>query len=199
MSLFDKVVSAVTPLASDDARVQAHLEARALADPGDWLSRVLDHHERIQQGFEAVRNATDDATRRAAQRELAAVLTAHSVAEENVLYPALAQADEKAHATRAYAEQSAAKLHLGLLDYLSPTSPEYVDKLEHIRGAVLQHIYQEESEWFLELKEKASTVDELRLAERYEEEFDRYMGGAELPMARPDARPSQSRGAHGPV
>jgi hypothetical protein len=90
------------------------------------------------------------------------------------VYPALAHADEKAHAVKAYTEQSAAKLQLGLLEYLDPMSQDYLDKLEHLRGAVLHHMYEEEGTWFLELKRKASPLEEVQLRTRYVEEFDRY-------------------------
>lgn len=187
MSVVDKMIAAVTPMASDEKRAEAHATARGMSGGDDWLSMLLDHHEQIELAFDVVRSAGDAASRRAAQEELAALLTAHSVAEENVLYPALAQIDEKAHATMAYTEQSAAKLQLGLLEYLAPMSQDYLDKLGHIRGAVLQHIYQEESSWFLELRQKAPNQG--RLTERYQIEFDRYLNGAiEQPLSR-DAPP----------
>ncbi len=176
MSIVDKIAAAVTPMASEKARKEAHAAARAVSKPADWLSQVLDHHEQIEGAFSALRATTDAQSRMLAQLELVQLLTAHSLAEEGVLYPALAHVDEKAHATMAYAEQSAAKLNLGLLEYLPLMSQEYLDKLEHIRGAVLQHVYQEESSWFMELNRKAS--DPLLLSDRYRQEFERYLGGA---------------------
>jgi hypothetical protein len=53
---------------------------------------------------------------------------------------------------------------------------DYLDKLEHIRGAVAHHVYEEEGTWFLELKQKASSAEQARLSQRYEEEFSRYVG-----------------------
>ena len=55
-------------------------------------------------------------------------------------------------------------------------SQDYLDKLEHIRGAVAHHVYEEEGTWFLELKEKVSAADQTKLTAQYEEEFDRYVG-----------------------
>jgi len=63
------------------------------------------------------------------------------------------KAGEQAHSTKAYTEQSAAKVQMGLLEDLEPMSQEYLDKLEHIRGAVAHHVYEEEGTWFVELKE----------------------------------------------
>jgi hypothetical protein len=47
-----------------------------------------------------------------------------------------------------------------------------MDKVKHIEGAVLHHMYQEESAWFLELKEKGANQERLR--DLFVEEFERY-------------------------
>jgi hypothetical protein len=83
---------------------------------------------------------------------------------------------ETSHATKAYTEQSAAKLQMGLLEKLEPLTQDYLDKLEHIRGAVAHHMYEEEGTWFLDLKEKAPAMEQQRLTARYVEEFTRYVG-----------------------
>jgi len=174
MSILDKVVAAVTPPESDEARLEARGKARAAAAPGDWLSMVLEHHLQIEAAFADVKSAIDPAARIAAQKRLATLLTGHSVAEEAVLYPALARVHEKAHATMAYTQQSAAKMNLGLLENIPPMSEDYLDKLEHIRGAVAHHVYEEEGTWFIELKRRLSAVDQVKISQRYEEEFNRY-------------------------
>jgi hemerythrin HHE cation binding domain-containing protein len=182
MSLIDKVIGAVTPPESDEARHEARARARAAATDGSWLSALLDHHLQIEGAFDAVREATDADARLAAQKELALILSSHSSAEEAVVYPAIAQAGEKAHAVKAYTEQSAAKLQLGLLEYLAPMSQDYLDKLEHIRGAVLHHIYEEESTWFLQLNDKLGAGENARLKLRYLEEFERSYNSPDVPL-----------------
>ena len=176
MSILDKIVAAVTPLESDEDRRDARLKARGLATQGGWLDMVLDHHEMIEHGFAAVRSAAP-ADRPAAQKRLGVILTGHSIAEESVLYPALVDAGDQGSATMAYTEQAAAKTQMALLEKLDPASQEYMDKLEHIRGAVLHHMYEEEGTWFAELGEKASQIDQAKLAQRYTEEFERYTHG----------------------
>jgi hypothetical protein len=176
MSVIDKVVAAVTPPESDEARAEARAKARAAAKPGDWLSAVLDQHVQIEAAFAKVQSATDAGGRTKALKALATLLTGHSIAEEAALYPALAKADEKGHATMAYTEQSAAKLQMGLLEDLPPMSQEFLDKLEHIKGAVAHHVYEEEGNWFLDLKSKLPAADQTKLTARYEEQFSRYMG-----------------------
>jgi hypothetical protein len=175
MSLFDKMVAAVAPPESEEARAEARSKAQAAAGDGDWLSLVLQHHQQIEAAFAAVKSATDPSGRLAAQNKLATLLTGHSIAEEAVLYPALAKAGEEAHSTKAYTEQSAAKMQMGLLEDLPPMSQEYLDKLEHIRGAVAHHVYEEEGNWFLDLKKKLPAGDQTKLTFRYKEQFSRYM------------------------
>jgi len=85
-------------------------------------------------------------------------------------------ANEKGHATMAYTEQAAAKTQMALLENLAPMSQDYLDKLEHIRGAVAHHVYEEEGTWFLELKEKVPASDQAKLTLRYQQEFERYVG-----------------------
>jgi len=175
MSIVDKVVAAVTPPESDKARAEARAKARAAAGTGDWLALILDHHLKIEAQFDRVKNAAEAGAQRAELKKLAVLLTGHSIAEEAVIYPALAEADEKGHATKAYTEQSAAKLEMGLLENLTPKSQEFLDKLEHIRRAVAHHVYEEEGNWFVDLVH-SSKVEHGKLTVRYQEEFDRYMG-----------------------
>src|ERR1700749_2629367 len=41
LSIVDKVIAAVTPPESEEARMKAREKARAAAGPGDWLAMVL--------------------------------------------------------------------------------------------------------------------------------------------------------------
>jgi hypothetical protein len=176
MSIVDKVLGAITPPEKEEDRAEATAKARAAAAPGDWLSLALDHHDKIRAAFEAARAASAPAGRLAAFKALATVLNGHSLAEEVVLYPALAKTGEKAHAGLAYTEQTTAKMQMAELERIDLADQAWLDKLEHIRGAVLHHIFEEEGTWFLELKEKASDQD--FLTRRFAEEYDRYVSGA---------------------
>lgn len=175
MSILDKAVAAVTPPESDEARAEATRRARAAAQEGDWLSAVLDHHEQIRSGLVAALNAPPT-ERPTAMKRLARVLNGHSIAEEIVLYPALAKAHEKGDAMMAYTEQTATKMQMAELERLDPGGKEWEDKLDHIRGALLHHMYEEEGDWLLELKQKSGD-GEMWLTDRFLEEYDRYVGG----------------------
>jgi hypothetical protein len=186
MSIIDKVIGAITPPETDETRAKATAKARQAATPGDWLSLALDHHGQIRSAFETALNAISAEDRMAAMRALATVLNGHSLAEEVVLYPALAKAGEKAHAGLAYTEQTTTKMQMAELERIDPADEAWRDKLEHIRGAVLHHMFEEEGTWFLELREKGQDQD--FLTRRFSEEYRRYVFGvveAPTPTAEP--------------
>lgn len=184
MSIFDSIAAKIMPPETADQRAEARRRAEAMCQgPDDWLTLAIDHHRRIERLFEQARSGSDAAARRAASRELATVLTAHANAEESVLYPMLAE-DHKGHAAMAYQEQAMTKIEMHKLEMLEPMSREWLDKLEHIQGAVQHHVYEEESEWFGEVREALRGHDEALHARRFREEFERYAGGG-MEMERP--------------
>ena len=187
MSLFDKVVSAVTPRETDAMRQEARTRVQAMARSGNWLWLIVGHHRQIEASFDAIRNAVEATTRVAAQQRLAVVLTAHANAEESVIYPALSHTGQKGHAELAFGEQAEAKTLLAELEWLAPMSQVYLDTVEQIRDALLHHMYEEESAWFVGLREKLSEADDVKLTRRYAEEFDRYVGAAKGPSRAPEA------------
>jgi hypothetical protein len=176
MSLLDRFVAAITPPEREQARVEARAKARAAAGSDDWLAMVLDHHIRIEEAFAAIKIAQALAMRRTALKALSLLLTGHSSAEESVIYPALIRAGHKSHAMAGYTEQAGAKADIGALEFLDPMTADFMDKLEHVRSAVLHHMYEEESDRFLALK-RLSPHEQQHLTERFREEFERYVGG----------------------
>jgi len=176
MSLLDKVLAAVTPTESEEARGAARRKAQAAALPGDWLNMVLDHHRQLEAAFAAVKNARSPLERGSAQRWLGILLTGHANAEESVIYPALALRGEKSEANTGYSEQAAVKMQMAALEVVAPTSEEYLEQLEHIRAAVAHHMYQEEGVWFLSLNERLPAGEQAKLSMRFKEEFERYVG-----------------------
>lgn len=176
MSILDKAISAILPLEDQEARVEARVKAESTAQPGDWLAKVVEHHRGIETQFATLAAAGTSEERRTAQEELGILLTAHSIAEEAALYPAMAAHGQVAHAELAYQEQSAAKMELGLLERLDPDSEDYHDKLKHIESAVLHHVYSEEGTWFIDLAQSVPAAEQATMQERYVEEYERYMG-----------------------
>lgn len=178
MSFLDKIAKAVTPLASQEERAEARSKAEQISQSNDWLSQIIDHHRQIEAAFGRSLNAAGAEERRVAAGDLATLLMGHANAEEAVIYPSLVEYSGKTHTTMAYEEQAAAKINMAILENLDPMSREWRDKLEHIQGAVLQHVYQEESSWFPDLAQNAPLDKQQLLTKRYAEEFGRYNGGA---------------------
>ena len=176
MSVIDKALAAVTPQPNEEKRAEATQKARAAASASDWLSLALDHHDQIRAAFAEGRKVRSAADRRAAMERLALVLNGHSLAEEIVLYPAMAQHGHKMQAGVAYSEQTTAKMQMAELENIAPSSDAWLDKWGHIEGAVLTHMFEEENGWFIHLKEKGERQD--HLTARYKEEFARYAGAA---------------------
>jgi hypothetical protein len=180
MSVLDRFIAAVTPPESDEDRLKARTKATEAAMPGDWLDQILQHHMDLEDAFADVKSAPDTVGRTAALKQLGILLTGHAIAEESVIYPALAEGSEKTHAGMGYDEQAMVKIQMAALEKLDPMGQDFIDKLEHIEGAVAHHMYAEEGNWFLDLKEKASVADQLLLTQRYAEEFKRYVGADAL-------------------
>ncbi|KEQ52434.1 hemerythrin domain-containing protein [Sphingobium chlorophenolicum] len=176
MSVLDKVIAAVTPPESAETRIKAREEARRTAMSGDWLDQILTHHEQIDAAFDRAEAATDAGERTTALKELGALLTGHSMAEEAVVYPQLSH-DHKGPMGMSYQEQQAAKVQVALLEELDPLSQDWTDKLDHLRGAVAHHIYEEEGSRFLKLHEELPPDVQARMTQRYREETKRYSTG----------------------
>lgn len=176
MSVIDKVVAALTPLASDEDRQQARQKARACARPGSWLAQILDHHVGIEAAFAEVKAAGDAGARQAALKQLGLLLNGHTQAEETVIYPGMTEEGSMGSAGHAYQEQATVKVQMAMLEKIDPMSQDFLDKLEHIEGAVLQHVYREEDKLFPELVRDASEADQAMMTSRYAEEYERYVG-----------------------
>ena len=93
--------------------------------------------------------------------------------KEAVIYPQLSNG-HKTHMAMAFEEQQAAKVQLAPLD---PLSGDWSEKLQHIKGAVGDHVYEEENDRFLHLKEEIPAADQDRMTTRYQEEMARYDSG----------------------
>jgi hemerythrin superfamily protein len=177
MSIFDKLAAKIMPPESAQDRANARKVAESLAGDGDWLAIVLEHHRQIEAFFTQAMVAPDGPSRLAALKRLGVLLTGHANAEESVLYPMVADTGEKAHAAMAYQEQAMTKVEMALLEKLDPMGRDWREKLEHIQGAVLYHVYEEEGTWFPELQQHLPVAERPRLTRRFVEEFERYMRG----------------------
>jgi hypothetical protein len=176
MHLLDQAIAASAAAHNQIRRTKARSKAADLGRSCPWLRLVVTHHEQIEDAFAAVHAARGAVARRRAERQLATLLTGHSVAEEAVLYPAMAAARQGAHAVAAYDAQSRFKVMLVQLATSEPESPGYEAQLAALERAVAWHILDEEGSWYPELARSGDAALQARLADRYNDVFERYMG-----------------------
>jgi iron-sulfur cluster repair protein YtfE (RIC family) len=176
MTLLDKMRASTTPRPSDDERTRTRHIARLLADDHPWLAEVIRHHVAIEDAMDNVAAAPDASGRRHALRWLRTLLTGHFLAEEAVLYPAMAQDGQRVHAVTAYADDSGMKIELAALETMDARGPDFADKLERLRGDLAWHLHEEESAWYPALCRAGDAAFHGRLTDRFVAEFDRYMG-----------------------
>lgn len=183
MSLLDKFVSVVMPAASEQDRAEARKKVETHLPGNEWLALALDHHRQIESLFNQAKTASDAGSRRKALRELGALLLGHANAEEAVIYPTVAERSGKIHAVMAYEEQAMTKIQMAKLELIDPMTQDWIDKLEHIEGAVQQHVYQEEKDWFPDVAKHATPEERAQLNARFQEEFERYKSASAAPNA----------------
>lgn len=184
MSFLDKLAAAITPAASKEDRAEARREAEALGASEDWVGLIVEQHKTIESLIAEAKMAPDAEGRLRAVREFERVLTGHATAEEAVLYPDMAEFGGKTHAGMGYEEHAMTKIQVAKLEKLDPMSQEWAEKIDHIRSALEQHMYQEEGSWMPDLAEKLSRSDKLRLNDRFVEEFERYCGSGSAQKGR---------------
>ena len=176
MSFIDRLASALAPAASKEDRAEARRKAEALGAREEWIRLIVEQHKQIETLVSQAATATGADARRKAMREFERVLTGHATAEETVLYPDMAEFSGKTHAGMGYEEHAMTKIQVAKLEKLDPMSDEWGEKIDHIRSALEQHMYQEEGSWMPDLAEKLPQTDRTRLTERFVEEYERYCG-----------------------
>lgn len=84
-------------------------------------------------------------------------LTAHSQAEEEVVYPRVRAFYGDANTQELYDEQAQAKRELDKIKALSPSSPQFKEKVKELMDAIGDHIRQEESTLFAAIRNNLTT------------------------------------------
>ncbi len=112
----------------------------------DWLGLVKAHHDMLERAFdELIDGGSDPARRPVLYKRLAYLLTAHSVAEENAIYPALAMCGLQSESDRLYLDQAHAKVMNAMLDMADDKLGDaWLQRVLELRSAVLAHARQDE-------------------------------------------------------
>ena len=128
-------------------------------EPGrtDVIAVLLDQHTQIRRLFEELEQRRGEPGREAFE-QLVRLLAVHETAEQEVLHPQvrLVVAGGQAIADARLEEERQAKELLARLDDLGPEAPDFDQRLETLRAAVLDHAEHEEREEFPALRRSQS-------------------------------------------
>ena len=153
--------------------------AQTAASGGDWLAIVKTHHAAIAKTFEELlaTGMKAGAPRESALKELAYQLTAHAVAEENVLYPALAMHGMTSESDKLYLDQAHAKVMNAEVDMAAMADKQgnpnaWLDKAKALQAAVLKHAKEdEEANLYPKLKQKLDAKQNDMLTAEYQHQY----------------------------
>ena len=173
------VTSAAAAAATALLPMREVIAANTSARGGDWLAMVKVHHAMIAKTFDQLISAGDKQTylqRNRLLMRLSYELTAHSVAEENVIYPALASAGMVSESDKLYMEQAHAKVMNAQLDMMAmhhDGDAGWLDKAKELQAAVLKHAKEdEEADAFPKLQKRLDAKQNAALTAGYKAQFD---------------------------
>jgi hemerythrin superfamily protein len=128
---------------------------------GDVVDLIMQDHREVERLFDELKQHRDK--RPLLTPVLAALLTAHSRAEESQVYPVAKdeadEADEVAHSQQEHAEAEQLLVRLTAAD---PQSDEYDRLLTELTDAVTHHVQEEETTVLPKMRER---LDDARRAE----------------------------------
>lgn len=161
------------------SRVMAPLAGRAVGaarvaaggDPFDALAR---DHQRVLSMMDSLLETDDTATMRrtAGLLQIKRALTAHALAEEDVVYPLLHdRANAKVAVEQLYREHAEIKMHLARMEHMQAGDPAWTQELQALRDLVARHARDEEEREFPRLREALAQSGEVgRVSQEIERE-----------------------------
>jgi hemerythrin superfamily protein len=133
-------------------RAIGSIRAMAGTDPFDALAQ---DHQKVLALFDRI-EATDDsaiARRNSMLFQLKRMLTAHALAEEDIVYPMLHDdAQRRDQAKRLYREHAEVKVRLFELEHKAKHDPTWIEDLRTLHQMILQHAQEEEQIEFPKLR-----------------------------------------------
>ncbi len=151
--------------------------AQTASRGGDWLAMIQQHHQLVAKTFDKTLSSRGKTylQRDLLQKTLTYELTAHSVGEENVIYPTLARSGLLSESDRLYLDQAHAKVMNAELELIAEQNESaWFDKVRALQAAVLKHAQQdEEANVYPMLKSKLDGRTNAMLTALYQREFDR--------------------------
>jgi hemerythrin superfamily protein len=132
---------------------------------GDWLDALKAEHQAALALFDKI-EATDDSQtmmRSHLLTKLKYALDRHAVEEENVIYPALREANLAHDADALNAEHGYVKTYLYELETLPKGNPDWLARVRDFRAMIHEHMRMEEEEVFPGFRQSLSPEQNARL------------------------------------
>jgi hypothetical protein len=117
---------------------------------GDWADALKTEHAMTLAIFDKIEATNDNQglARASLLTKLKYALDKHAHQEENVIYPALRQANQAHDADALNAEHGYVKTYLYELETIPNTSPEWLARVKDFRAMIEEHMRMEENEVF---------------------------------------------------
>lgn len=135
------------------------------ARAGNWDEVLHQEHEAVLALFDQMEATTDEQAHARAHLfgKIKAALGKHAMEEENVIYPALREANNAHDADALNGEHGYVKTFLYELENMDPASPDWRAKFRTFRALLEEHIRMEEDEVFPALKAALDEAGNARL------------------------------------
>lgn len=135
------------------------------ATAGSWDEALKAEHQATLAIFDKIEATGDHQTmiRSHLLTKLKYALSKHAIEEENVVYPALRQANSAHDADALTSEHGYVKTYLYELENMAKDSPEWLARVRDFRSMIEEHMRMEEDEVFPALKDQMSEEQNAKL------------------------------------
>jgi hemerythrin superfamily protein len=132
----------------------------------DWADALKIEHEMTRTIFDKIEATSDEQTtmRSALLAKLKYALDKHAHQEENVIYPALREANSAHDADALNSEHGYVKTYLYELETMSNDSEEWLARVRDFRAMIEEHMRMEEEEVFPKFRETLSEDQNAKLS-----------------------------------
>lgn len=132
---------------------------------GDWAEALATEHQMTLAMFDKIEATSDDQTmmRSHLLAKLKYALTKHALEEENVIYPALREANFASEADELNSEHGYVKTYLYELETMPNDSPEWLARVRDFRTMIEEHMREEENDIFPRLRRQLSEEQNAKL------------------------------------
>ena len=136
------------------------------ATAGDWADVLAAEHEATLAIFDKMEATTDDQTwvRSHLLMKLKYALNKHAHQEENVVYPALREANSAHDADALNSEHGYIKTYLYELETMANDSPEWLARVRDFRTMIQEHMRMEEEEVFPRFRQTLSDEQNAKIS-----------------------------------